>query len=446
VSAISRRVLPGWRSRTTFVMALAVSAVGLGNLWRFSWLAGKHGGGAFVVSYVLCLMLIVVPLMVAEVALGMHGRGSPVTALRRTAVHSGLSHHWQWLGVLAVVTGLLVSAYYSVIAGWALAYAEAMQAGVFSSASAMTVAEHLTSFLQDADAMAYWLTVFLAPVLLISAGGVRRGLGLLVWLLVPGIIVLLYVLVDYALRVGELDLAQDFLFSVKWVDFTWQTFFLALQQAFFTLAIGVGVGIMFGAYAPQRVPIFRSVMAVALFDTLVALAAGVAVFPVIFAHNMQPYLGPGLLFISVPYGYGNMAQGELFGALYFALVALVALGSTVALLEPAVAWVIERSGWPRVFAVVLVGALVWALGLLVVGSISMIDAQSTPHLLQQLDAMSTGVLIPLVVLLTAVFVGWRIGGDILRIELYRESATFFPLWRLFLRYIAPLLIVVLVLV
>lgn len=438
------RPLPGWRSRSTFMFALAAAAVGLGNLWRFSWLAGQHGGGAFILVYIACLLLLAVPVMTAEVALGMHGRGSAQLQLKRTAVEGGLWSTWQWLGPLAMVTGLLVSAYYAVVAGWSLVYIRELQSGVFSAASALAVAEHLEEFLADPNAMRYWFTAFMLTCLAVSAAGVRWGLGLLVWFSIPGIAVLLYVLVDFALEVGDLEQTRDFLFSVKWVDFTFQTFIHALTQALFTLGIGVGVGLTFGAYAPQRVPIFRTILAVGLFDLIVAVGAGLAIFPVIFAANMVAFDGPGLMFIAVPYGFGNIAQGELYGALYFGLVVLVALGSTVALMESAVAWMVERTGWGRLVSVLMVAAVVWSLGLLVIDSLA--QSGGEPHLLGQLDRLTSRVLIPLVVLLIAVMVGWRLPIDTLRAELYRESSRFLPLWQIVLRFAVPLALAVVLLV
>jgi NSS family neurotransmitter:Na+ symporter len=327
---MARNGFGGWKSRTTFVLALSSSAVGLGNLWRFSYLTGEHGGAPFVVSYILCLFLIAVPLLVAEVAIGTHGRGSPTVAIRWAADRSLLSRNWMVIGLLACVTGLLILSYYVVVAGWSLAYIGFMSSDIFSAASALTVGEHFDDFLASPRKLMYWQSLFLLMVVGVAIMGVRRGLGLLVWLAVPTLMVLLGVLVVFAVENGNMRAAQEFLFSVKLRDFSAQSVLVALGHAFFTLGAGVGVAITYGAYAPDRIPIGRSVIAVALFDTLISLAAGLAIFPIVFANNIEPSMGPGLMFVSVPYAFGNIMQGELFGTLFFALVAVAALGSAVA--------------------------------------------------------------------------------------------------------------------
>ena len=357
----------GWNSRTTFVLALSASAVGLGNLWRFSYLAGEHGGAPFVVTY----MCVPVP-GGGAVNGGRSGRrqprpGGPVAALRWASDRSLLSRGWMLVGWLACLTGLLILSYYVVVAGWGLAYARYMQAGVFSAASAAVVGEQ---FAASGRAAAPGLLA--EPVPAAGGGfvlfGVRRGLGLLVWLAVPVLITMLAVLVKFSFDNGDMVAAREFLFSVKWIDFSPRAVLVALGHALFTLGVGVGTGISYGAYAPERIPIGRSVMAVAVFDTMIALLAGLAIFPLVFANNMEPAMGPGLLFVSVPYAFGNMVQGELFGTVFFLLVVVAALGSAVAMMEPVVRTLMQqarcgasrRCWW---------SAVVWLLGLAVVLSL-----------------------------------------------------------------------------
>ena len=448
MTVATRGVLGGWQSRTTFVLALSASAIGLGNLWRFSYLVGEHGGGAFVLTYVLCLFLVAVPVMVAEVVLGSHGRGSPLVAIRRASDRSLLSRGWMLVGVLACLTGILILSYYTVVAGWALAYAHDMQAGTFSSASAILVAEHFAHFLEDPLRLVFSQSLFLLAAMLLVALGVRLGLGLLVWLVVPALVTLLAVLIKFGFDNGNIPAARDFLFNVKLVDFSPQAALVALGQAFYTLSVGVGTGISYGAYAPRRTPIGRSVIAVAVFDTVIALLAGLAVFPVIFANNLEPSMGPGLVFFSVPYAFGNIAQGDLFGALFFLLMVLAALGSAVAIMEPAVGGLIEMTRLRRPVAVLAVGGVIWVLGLAVALSLAG-EGQGTWYgtgsLLGLLDMLTADCLLPLVALLTALLVGWRMRRELLRSALRRESALFFSLWRLLLRYIAPAAMVLIML-
>jgi NSS family neurotransmitter:Na+ symporter len=434
-----------WRSRTTFVLAMSASVVGLGNLWRFSYLAGEYGGAPFVITYVLCLFLVAVPLMVAEVALGSHGRDGPVVVFRNACDRSLLSRGWMFIGVLACVTALLLLALYTVVAGWCLAYANAMQGGVFSSAPPLEVAEWFAVFLAAPERQFYWQGLFLLLTAGVVAAGVRRGLGLLVWLLVPALVAMLGFLVHYGFDNGDMAATQAFLFSVKPVDFTGESMLVALGHALFTLGVGVGTGISYGAYAPDRLPIGRSVMAVAVFDTMIALLAGLAIFPVVFANNLEPAAGPGLMFLNLPYAFGNIPQGEVAGTAFFLFVAVAALGSAVAVMEPVVASLMQFLRCARLTAVLLVSAAVCGLCWLVDASLAQTAAGDAPGAggwFQRLDTLVAQALLPLSALLTALFVGWKMRREIARLELARESGIFFSLWRFQLRYIAPLAIIV----
>jgi len=356
------------------------------------------------------------------------------------ARRSLLGNSWSFWGGLACLTGLLILAYYIVVAGWGLHYAWSMQSGDFAAASARQVSIHYDDLLGSLPDMLAWQTGFLGLALLIVAGGVRRGLGLFVWLLVPSLVVLLWLLVDFALKNGDVSAAGRFLFSVQWLDFTSESILLALGHAFYTLSIGVGIGIAFGAYAPDRVPLGRSVLAVAMFDTAIALAAGIAIFPLVFGNHMEPTLGPGLLFLSVPYAFGNLPQGEIYGALFFLLTVLAALGSAVALLEPGIGSLVQYTRLRRVPATLLVGVLVWLLGAAVAASLS--GVPRFDGLFPWLDRLTASFLLPLGALAVAVFVGWRMQETLLRGQMYRESEGFFQLWLLLLRFVAPLAILV----
>ncbi|HEY6131392.1 MAG TPA: sodium-dependent transporter [Halioglobus sp.] len=437
-----------WGTRTTFVLALSASAVGLGNLWRFSYLSGEYGGGAFVITYVLCLFLIAVPVMVAEVVLGSYGGPGPVMAIRRACDGSLRSRGWMALGVLACVTGLLILSLYTVVAGWCLAYAGFLHAGVFSAARAVEVGDHLKYFLAEPMRLVYWQSLFLLLTAGIVVLGVRRGLGTLVWLAVPFLLAMLAFLIKLGFDNGDMDKTRNFLFSTRMVDFTPRSALVALGQAFFTLGVGVGTGISYGAYAPQRIPLGRSVMAVAVFDTIIAVLAGLAIFPIVFANNMEPAAGPGLLFISLPYAFGNLPEGELVGTVFFGMLVLVALGSAVAIMEPIVALLIQQARLKRFTAALLVGAVVWLVGLAVALSLAPgtgFQWMGNANLLNILDVLTSGVLLPLAALLIAFFVGWRLRPEILRLELARESDLFFSLWHFLLRYIAPSALVLLLL-
>jgi NSS family neurotransmitter:Na+ symporter len=436
-----------WGSRTTFVLALLASTVGLGNLWRFSYLSGEYGGGAFVITYVLCLLFLAAPVVIAEVVLGSHGGPSPLEAVRRACDGSLRSRGWMLVGVLACAAGVLLLSIYIVVAGWGLAYAGFMHAGVFSTARVAEVGLHFEHFLAEPMRQVYWQSLFLLVTAGIVTLGVRRGLAMLAWLAVPLLLAMLAFLVKFGFDHGDIHAAREFLFSTQLADFSARSAQVALGHALFTLGIGVGTGISYGAYAPQQVPIGRSVVAVAVFSTVIALLAGLAIFPVVFANNMEPAAGPGLLFINLPYAFGNLMQGELAGTVFFVLIVLAALGSAVAVMEPIVATLTQQAGLERFTAALVVGAAVWLLGWLLVASL---EPGAEPwfgdrNLLGVFDLVTTGILLPVIGLLVAILVGWRLRPEILRQVLSRESDQFFTFWRFLLRYFTPFGIALLIL-
>ena len=427
-----------WRSRMTFVLSLASATVGMGSVWRFSYLSGEYGGGPFVVAYVCFLLLLGVPLLIAELVLGRQGMGSIVDSVSRAAERSRSSRAWVLLPWLACIAGVLLLSLYAVVAGWSLVYATAMYDGSFSAASMFNAGQYFEALVNDSDRMVLAQTAFLLCAVVVVTAGVRRGIGLLSWLLVPTLLAGLVLLVQYSLANGNASAAGKFLFPIQWLDFNREALLMALGQAFLTLGIGVGTGISYGSYAPVRVPIGRSVLAVALFDTLVAIAMGLAIFPLVFASHLLPSMGPGLMFVSMPYAFGNMVNGEAFGALFFSLVALVALGSAIAILEPVTGAIKQRFGLRRGTSALVVGAAVWALAYGSAVTLAPSSHGAAPDLLRWIDRLAGGVLLPLVALGTALLVGWRLGRPLLRAQLYRESPLFFSLWYFLLRYIAPL--------
>ncbi len=431
-----RTTLPQWRSRMTFVLALAASAVGVGNLWRFSYLVGEHGGAAFILLYLLCLFVLGVPVMVAEVALGSYTRASPVIALRDAADRSLRSRLWVWVALPAGLAALSLLAYYAIVAGWALDLARALQQGRFASASLLNAADYFQALVLDLPRQVYWQSLFLLLTGAVVVAGVRRGLGLLVWVLVPLLIALLGVLVQFAFANGALPATREFLFSVQWLDFSWASLRAAMGHAFFTLGVGAAVGVCYGAYAEQRVPIGRSVMAVAVFDTLVSIAAGLAIFPLVLAQNLVPTEGPGLLFIAVPEAFGNTSGGELFGALFFLLLVVAALGGAIALLETVVSSLAQALGLRRLTAVACALAVSWVLALWAVESLGT-SAPGQHSFFLRLDQVVTGLLLPLAALGLSLFVGWRMRRELLRARLYRESDALFDFWYALLRYLVP---------
>jgi NSS family neurotransmitter:Na+ symporter len=435
----------GWKSRWTFISAATAATVGLGNLWKFAYLTGENGGGAFVLVYLSCVLLVGIPVMVAEVLLGSRGRANPIDTMHDVSLEAGLSRWWQGVGWLGCLAGIIILSYYSVIAGWGMAYIEKLFNGDFLAVTAQTAGKEFTVFLAEPKTLMMWQALFIGIVVTIVSLGVRVGLAMVSRLLLPLLFVALISLALYSSRVGDLPRALDFLFGFNLELITAQTVLTALGHVFFTLSIGVGAIMAYGAYAPDRKSILGMVASVAVLDTLVSLIAGLAIFPLVFSLNIEPAMGPGLMFVALPYAFGNMVYGEYFGALFFAMVSLAAIGSGVALMEPWVAWLVERFRLWRPFAALILGFVLWLLGLLAVFSFNTwSDVQIMDmSLFSFMDFISTNILLPLGGLLIAFFVGWRMRAEVLKDELYVESNLIFVLWHWVLKYIAlPAVVVI----
>ena len=428
----------GLRRSWSFVASTAGATVGLGNLWKFSYLAGENGGGVFLLVYLVCLLLVAAPVMIAELVLGSRGRADPITAVQDVSVEAGQGNWWQVIGWLGCIAGILVLSYYSVIAGWSFAYVGKLFAGEFDAASVQHAAAGFQQFLADPLTMVKWQVIFLLVVAAIVAGGVRKGIAAAARLLLPLLLLSLVGLVFYAARVGDFGAARNFLLSMDFSAVNQGMVLAALGQAFFTLSIGVGVMITFGAYLPGKRPVTTMVGTVVLVDTLVSVLAGLAIFPLVFALDLAPSMGPGLMFVAMPYGFGNMTNGSSSGALFFVMVSMAAITSATALLEPMTARLIHRYRWWRPLAALGTAVFVWLLGLISILSFNLwrsvrIGGMS---LFNSLDFLTANILLPLGGLFTAILVGWRMRPEVLKDELYVDRHQIFSLWYQVLRYIA----------
>jgi len=425
-----------WRSRTTFVLALAIATVGVGNLWRFGWLLGDNGGAPFLLSYVFCLLCVGVPLLAAEICLGTHGRGSPLSSVAWAATVAGRSRLWLAIPLLTSMASLVLLGACILVGGWALLFAFEQQLGTFAAAPGDEVAGFLARQLEQPRGLLAGQAVFALLAGAISAAGVRRGLGFFAWVAVPLLVWLLGVLIRYAIQFGDLEAAGAFLFAWQSLDFDRGSFLAALGHALFTLSVGVAVGMSFGAYAPDKLPVLRSVMAVALFDLVVGVAAGVLLFPVLAAANVLPEREFALLFLAAPYAYGTMPFGDFYGMLFFLVTVLVALGSAVALLEPVLGILVQQLRLRRRPA----GAVLVVCGfaLSCVATLGLSDDSQVGLLINR---VSSEWLIPPAMLLLALFIGWRLPRSVLRKELSREPDALFALWYFLLRFIVGPVIV-----
>lgn len=442
----SKRGIHGaWSSRWTFILAATGSAVGLGNIWKFPYIAGENGGGAFVLVYLLCILMVGIPIMVAEVMLGRCGRHSPINTMRYLTEKAGLHGAWNAIGWLGVVAGLMILSYYAVIAGWALHYIGHMASGTFQGVSAEKAGSIFNTLLADRNTLIFWQTIFLLLTVTVVIGGVTKGLGVAVRVLMPLLFVLLVLLLVFGYQQGDFARGFSFLFSFNYKALTWEGVLEALGHAFFTLSLGMGAIMAYGAYMPEHARIGRTVVAVGFLDTLIALVAGLAIFPIVFANpTIEPGSGPGLMFVSLPVAFGNMPGGLLFGSVFFVLVTLAAWSSAFSLIEPAVAYLVESRNFHRITANLLLGLLAWVAGL---GSVLSFNVWSESRIagfnfFEFMDFLTSSVMLPLTGLFIAIFVGWIMRPQSVRDELSDESDRVFWLWRIIVRYVSPLAVLV----
>lgn len=434
-----------WSSPAVFMLAAVGSAVGLGNIWKFPYLAGANGGGAFVLVYLLCVAVVGIPLLIAEVLIGRHGRLSPVNSLARLARKAHASHLWPLAGAVGMVAGLIILSFYSVIGGWALAYVVRTASGLFVDVTAEGAANIFQGLIRDPERLLAWHTLFILMTALVAVRGVRSGLEQAVRLLVPALIILLLVVVGYNLNSGHFMQALDFLFRPDFDRFGANGALQALGHAFFTLSLGMGAMLIYGSYLPAAAPIPRMALAVALLDTLIAMLAGLAIFPLVFANDLAPGSGPGLLFTTLPVAFGHMPGGTYVGTLFFLLLVLAAWTSAISLLEPLVAWLVENLRLQRSRSVTLAAFLAWLLGLVSLLSFSRwafsfrFGGQVRHNgWFDALDVLTSGIMLPAVGLAIALFGGWVLPRRITAGELGNGPVG--HLWRLAIRYLVPLAI------
>ncbi len=435
-----------WSSRWAFVLAATGSAVGLGNIWKFPYITGENGGGAFVLVYLACVAVIGVPIMMSEIMLGRRGRQSPMNTMRVLAVESGHSPAWQYLGWMGVLAGFLILSYYSVIAGWALAYVFRTGLGWFQGQTADGVGHIFTEFINDSESLLFWHTVFMVMTVVVVMRGVRSGLERAVKFLMPALFVLLLMLVGYAMNTGAFTAGLDFLFSPDFSRITPASVLTAMGHAFFTLSLGMGAIMVYGSYLPRHTSIARTTFMIAGADTLVALLASMAIFPILFANGLEPDEGPGLIFITLPLAFGHMPGGLLFGTLFFILLTFAAWTSAISLIEPAVTWLVENRGMRRMGASLAAGTVTWLLGVATVFSFNedsvlafdftFAGETKTNGVFDILDILTANFMLPLGGFFIAVFAAWFMNREASRDELeLREPA--YDIWRFLVRYVTP---------
>ncbi len=432
-----------WSSRLAFILAATGSAVGLGNIWKFPYIAGENGGGAFVLIYLLCILIIGIPIMMAEIMLGRRGRQSPINSMRTLATEAKASRYWSWLGWLGVIAGFLILSYYSVIAGWAMAYVVRVASGVFEGATADGVSHIFATFVADPEKLLAWHSLFMIVTMLVVARGVK-GLERTVKFLMPALLAILILLLGYAMERGAFEEGVSFLFKADFTKMTSEGVLTAMGHAFFTLSLGMGAIMVYGSYLPSKVSIGSTTMLIGLADTMVALLAGLAIFPIVFANSMEPASGPGLIFQTLPIAFGHMAYGSIFGTLFFILLVFAAWSSSISLIEPAVAWLVENKKMSRMRSCIWAGLVTWGVGIGTVLSFNL-TADVTffgKTFFDILDYLTANIMLPLGGVCIAVFAGWVMSEEDSVKELSLKRQWLYKTWLFLVKFISPLAVVI----
>ena len=416
-----------WTNRWTFILAATGSAVGLGNLWKFPYITGEYGGGAFVLVYLGCILLIGVPVMVAEVMAGRAARANPVDAMLSLSREAGAPPIWGLVGLAGVIGGLLILMFYGVVAGWALDYIWQSMTGNYQAQSAEVIGENFAALTGSFERQWLWQTLFVAMTGGIIAAGVTQGIGRAVEILMPLLFIFLLMLLGYSWLNGEFMRGLEFMYQPDFSKLSREAVLVAMGHAFFTLSLGMGAIMAYGAYMPGAHSIGKTVITIAALDTIIALVAGMAIFPLVFANGLEPSSGPGLMFVSLPIAFANMPGGLIFGSLFFILVSIAALSSSISLIEPGVAW-LERHGVRRRWGTLGATLIGWIGGIACIYSGAFFDL---------LDHITANYILPLGGLLIAVFAGWIMHRQAVEEAVRFENPLYFKLWTFALRYIAP---------
>lgn len=450
-------VTENWSNRLSFLMASIGFAVGLGNIWRFPYIVGENGGSAFIFVYLLFAFGIGVPLVMSEWTIGRYGSGaaSASGSIRSVAQQSGVSERWGAVGGIAVLAVFFLMLFYTTIAGWTLDYFVMGLTGKFNGIDAERSRILYGELLVDPLRMAFWHTIVVLLTVYINSRGLHAGIERAVNILMPALFVSLVLMVVYGAFVGDLSRTIEFLLTPDFSRLSADAMLVALGQAFFSIGIAMAVMITYGSYLDRQTSIPQNAFIVVGADTLVALLAGFAIFPLVFAHGLASDAGPGLVFQTLPIAFGQLPAGQLFSSVFFLLLMAAALTSCIGNFAPIVAWTEERFRVSHARASVIGGLALWLLGL---GSVLSFNLLANFHPLafipgfeertiyDSLDYIMSNVLLPVGAFLTAIFIGWLVSSKLTRSEMGLPDGPGFRLWLILIRFIVPVALAVIFIV
>ncbi len=401
---------PHWSGRIGFILAAAGSAIGLGNIWKFPYITGTNGGGAFVLVYLACVLLIGLPIIIAEIHLGRESQANAVSAFE--ILHKK-GTPWRAVGLLGTLSAFLILSFYSVVGGWVLDFEMRSLLNEFATHDTEAIKGFLDSLFASPWRLVAWHTVFMALTVGIIFGGLTKGIERWNKILMPALFVLLIALLGYSFFLAGFQEALAFIFKPDFTKLTWESTLEAVGQSFFTLSLGMGAMLTYGSYLPKGKSLVGTALSIAFLDTLVALIAGIIVFSVVFTYGQTPGAGPALIFVNLPVLFKSIPGGYFVSVAFFLLVAFAALTSAISILEVVVAFITERFNIAnRKTVTAITGSIAWLLGILCALSFNVLkDVKLLGRftLFDTFDQLTSTITLPLGGLFIALFFGWILG-------------------------------------
>ncbi len=432
-----------WATKLGFVLAASGSAIGLGNIWRFPYKAGQYGGGAFVIAYVVSVLIIGIPIMIAEFIIGRSAQKSPVGAFKQLSFNRA----WPLVGWLGVLAGFIILSYYSVVGGWILRYIWESGFHFFKEGSAGPI---FSGFLANPWQQLIWHGLFMFMTMIIVRGGITTGIERWSKLLMPSLLIILLILMINSLRFPGAGEGIQFILKPDFSKLTREGILEALGHAFFSLSLGMGAMLTYGSYLDKGTNISSSALEIVVLNTFYALMAGLMIFPIVFTYDVDPQVGPGLFFITLPEVFARMPAGQLVAISFFVLVAFAAITSAISLLEVVVSYFIDELNWSRKKADYVMGTVIFLIGIpsaLSWSSLKGVTLFGSRDIFDSLDFLATNYMLPIGGFFIALFAGWILTHGQKEAEIKRIENTFhfYDIWHFLVKYIAPLAVLVILL-
>ena len=444
-----------WSSYYTFLAASIGTAIGIANIWKFTYVAGANGGGMFVLIYILAMAFVAIPALLAEMMIGQRGGRSVVGTMRVLGKRDGISKYWELYGVLALLGVFIVLSFYSVIAGWTIDYFVLGLRGAFANIDAAGTVSLFDRLQSDPLRMIIFQSIFLLLTAGTVAIGLHKGVERIVGTLTPTLFVIILVLLVYAIFYADFAKGAQFLLQPDFGAFNGTVLLMAMGQAFFSLGVGLGVMMTIGAYTNTSFSIAKAAIIIGAADCVVAILAGLAIFPIVFAYGLTPGEGPALIFLTLPVAFGQMPGGQVLGPLFFILMALAALTSSIVIFEAIVVWLEEYSSLSRRRLAALAGLAIWFAGLATVFSfniwadvrpLGVFSAFADKTIFDLLDYLVSNLLMPLGGIVVCILAAWVLPAAATRAGSGIANERAYQFWLKLVRYFAPLVITLVFLV